>query len=316
MVSGFIIKNQTTLQQCTFGFNPKMDFVYKENGLDWGYAPASHSTYFYPSQVGVNISATNVVGREVTFTGYVHYIPTEADRSNYDKFTWDKLVESKIKEKKTILNALINPLDDLRIIVGNFYLEGRATRSVQYGNTREENNEWFCMFVLNIFCPNPMFHKVISPNTVVTGSSPGWHFPLSIPDTGFKFSTRTDYLVISVDNEGDTAVGGIITITADGEVVNPTVENIETGESFTIYKTLAKGEVVEVDTRQGETRGIKGGTDGEPTQNYFKYWDFENDWIQFGIGSVLVGYSTDNESESLLNVKIEIRPEKYGLEEQ
>ena len=315
MVSGFIIENQTTKARVTLGFNEKMDYVYKENGLDWGYAPASHSTYFYPGQVGENISMTNITGRDVTITGYVHYVPTEADRSNYDKSVWEVLVETKIKEKKAVLNSLINPVDDLRIIVGDFYLEGRATRSVQYGNTREENNELFCMFVLNIYCPNPMFHKVISPNTVVSGSSPGWHFPLSIPDTGFKFSTRTDYLVISVENEGNAAVGGIITIEAKGEVKNPTVANIETGESFTIYKTLSNGEVVEVDTRLGNTQGIKGGM-GEATENYFKYWDFENDWIQFGVGSVLVGYSTDNKSESLMNVKIEIRPEKYGLEDQ
>ena len=315
MVSGFIIENQTTKQRCTFGFNPNMDYVYKENGLDWGYAPASHSTYFYPQQVGENISVTNVTGRDITFTGYVHYIPTVADRSNYDKSTWETLVHEKIKEKKKILNALINPMDYLKITVGNFYLEGKPSRSVQYGDTRESNNEWFCMFVINIYCPNPMFHKVVAPNTIISGSSPGWHFPLSIPDTGFKFSTRVDYLVISVENEGDTSVGGIITLTAEGEVINPTIENIETGESLTVYKTMVSGEVIEIDTRQGSVRGIKGGI-GEATSNYFQYWDFENDWVQFGVGSVLVGYSADSSTESLLNVKIEIRPEKYGLEEQ
>lgn len=315
MVTGFIIENQTTKQRVTLGMNPKFDYVYKENGLDWGYAPATHSTYFYPGQVGEKISMTNITGREVMFTGYVHYIPTEGERSAYDKSTWVKLIENKIHEKKKVLNALINPNDYLRVIVGNFYIEGKPTRSVQYGNTREENNEYFCMFVINIHCPNPMFHKVVSPNTVVSGSSPGFHFPLSIPDTGYKLSTRTDYLVISVDNEGDSAVGGIITIKADGEVLNPTIENIETGESLTVYKTMRKGEVIEIDTRLGENQGIKGGQ-GEATQNYFKYWDFENDWIQFGIGSVLVGYATDNGAEALMTVTIEIRPEKFGLEEQ
>lgn len=315
MVTGFMIENQTTKERVTLGFNPKFDYVYKEDGLDWGFAPATHSTYFYPGQVGEQIAMTNVTGREVTFTGYVHYIPTEGERSAYDKSVWVKLVENKIKEKKRKLNGLINPLDYVKIIIGDFYLEGKPVRSVQYGDTREDNNEYFCMFVINIHCPNPMFHKVVPPNTVISGSSPGFHFPLSIPNTGFKLSTRTDYLVISVDNEGDSAVGGIITLKADGEVVNPTVENIETGEKFKIYKTMAKGDVIVVDTRLGANQGIKGGH-GEATENYFKYWDFENDWIQFGIGSVLVGYSTDNEAESLLTVLIEIKPEKYGLEEQ
>lgn len=315
MVTGLIVENQTTKERVTMGMNPKFDYVYKENGLDWGFAPATHSTYFYPGQVGEKINMTNITGREIMITGYVHYIPTEGERSAYNKSDWVVLIENKIHEKKKKLNGLINPLDYVRVVVGNFYLEGKPTRSVQYGATREENNEYFCMFVINIHCPNPMFHKVVDPNTVIAGSSPAFHFPLSIADTGYKLSTRIDYLVISVDNDGDAAVGGVITLKADGTVENPVVENIETGEKFKIYKTMAKGDVIVVDTRLGETQGIKGGH-GEATENYFKYWDFENDWIQFGIGSVLVGYSTDNGAETLLTVTIEIRPEKYGLEEQ
>ena len=315
MVTGFIIENQTTKKKITLGQNPKFDYVYKDDGLDWGYAPATHSTYFYPQQVGEHIAVTNITGREVTITGYVHYIPDEVDRSNYPKSSYNALIHQKILEKKEVLNSLVNPLDFLRIIIGDFYLEGKPTRSIQYGATYEENNEVFCLFVMNIYCANPMFHKVISPSTVVTGSQAGWHFPLSIPNTGFKFSTRTDYLVVSIENEGNTAVGGIITIEADGEVQNPTIEVIETGEKFTIYKTLQKGEIVQIDTRNSEERGVKGGIE-EPTDNYFKYWDIDNDWIQFGIGSSLVGYSTDNQSELLMKVTVEIRPERYAVEEQ
>lgn len=316
MVKGFIIENQTTKERVTFGQTPKYDYIYKNDGLDWGYAPATHSTYFYPEQVGEYISVTNITGREITITGYAFYVPTEVDLSNYGKFDGiPALVEREMLKKKKVLNGLINPKDFLKITIGNFYLEGKPTRSIQYGNTYQENNEFFCMFVINVYCNNPMFHKVVAPNTVVSGSSPAWHFPLEIPDTGFQFSTRTDYLVISVENEGDSTVGGIITLKADGEVKNPSVENIETGESFTIYKTMQRGDVIEVDTRAGSYRGIKGGH-GEPTENYFKYWDFDNKWLQFGIGTNLVGYSTENQSELLLTVTVDVKPEKYAVEEQ
>ena len=315
MITGFIIENETTGAKVTFGQKIGFDYIYKDDGLDWGYAPATHSTYFYPEQVGEHISVTNITGREITITGYVHYVPTEVDRSNYNKFTWDALVHEKILEKKKVLNDLINPKDFLKIIVGNFYLEGKPTRSVQYGQTYEENNELFCLFVLNIYCNNPMFHKVIAPNTVLTGSQAAWHFPLEIPDTGFQFSTRTDYLVISVENEGNSKVGGIITIKADGEVVNPRIELIDTGEGFTINKTLQRNEVVVVDTREGSYRGIMGGI-SEADENYLKYWGIENRWIQFGVGDNLVGYSTENQSELMLTVMVEIRPEKYAVEEQ
>ncbi len=315
MITGFIIENQTSKQRVTMGMNPNYDFVYKDDGLDWGYAPASHSTYFYPEQIGEKISMTNVTGRDISFTGYVHYVPSKADISNYSREALKVLVRDKIEEKKGILNSLINPVDYLKITVGEFFLEGKPTRSVQYGETVYENNEYFCLFVVNIYCPNPMFHKVTSPNTVIAGSSPSFHFPLSIPDNGYKFSTRVDYLVISCNNDGNATVGGVITITAMGTVKNPTVENIETGEKFTIHKTLSEGEIIEINTSQSEKRGIKGGI-GSPTQNYFRYWDYENDWIVFNVGDTLVGYTADDDTEGLMNVKIVISPEKYGLENQ
>lgn len=315
MISYFVLENQTTKQKVTLGQDPKYDFVYQDDGLDWGYAPATHSTYFYPGQVGVDISVTNIVGREVTFTGYVHYVPDEYDRTNFNKFAWNALVTRKIKEKKATLNTLVNPNDYIRIIVGDFYLDGKPTRSVQYGADRQSNNELFCLFVINIFCDSPMFHKVEQPKTALTGKFSLWHFPLAIPDTGFKLSTRKDYLFISVTNEGNSSVGGVITLKADGEVLNPTVEIIDTGETFTVYKTLVKNEVVEIDTREGKYRSIKGGMT-EPTNNYLQYWDYENTWIQFPVGEVLVGYSTGNDSETLLTVTIDIKPEKFALEEQ
>ena len=315
MIQGFIIENQTSKQRVTLGMNPKYDYVYKDDGLDWGYAPASHSTYSYPGQVGEKISMTNIQGRDISFTGYVHYLPSKVDVSNYSREGLQILVRDKIEEKKGVLNSLINPMDHLRIIVGDFYLEGKPNRSIQYGQTVSENNEYFCMFEISIYCENPMFHKVKSPNTVIAGSSPGFHFPLSIPDTGYFISTRIDYLIISCENEGNATVGGVITITAQGTVKNPVIENIETGEKFTIYKTLSEGEVVEINTTQGENRGIKGGVDGA-TQNYFRYWDYENDWIEFGVGNTMVGYTADDDTQVNMTVKVVIAPEKYGLEDQ
>ena len=94
MVTGFIIENQTTKERVTMGMNPKFDYVYKENGLDWGFAPATHSTYFYPGQVGEKINMTNITGREIMITGYVHYIPTEGERSAYNKSDWVVLKEN------------------------------------------------------------------------------------------------------------------------------------------------------------------------------------------------------------------------------
>ena len=314
MVSNFILENRTTQKQITFGQSDEYDYLFKSDGLDWGSVPAAHNTYNFPNQVGVSISSTKIKERDITITGYVYYLLTEDERKLLDRNMWNEYCYEKIKDKKRILSEVVNPSDYVRFIIGNYYIEGKPSSSVKFGNTEEDNNIYFCKFMIIVYCNNPMFKKNTITKTVISGSSGLFHFPLVLKKSGLPMSSRKNYLMLAVENEGNVEIGGKIIFKAKGEIVNPSVENLNTGETITINKTLQSGEIVTVNTVDGKEKGITGYLNGMTT-SYFNYWNFENSWFKFQQGTTLVGYSTENAAENLLDVSIELNPEKFNLEE-
>lgn len=312
MVSNFIIENRTTQENITFGQSDEFQYLIKE--VDWGNASASHNTYNFPNQVGVSISSTKINSRDITITGYVYYLLTKEEMTSLDRNMWEDYCYEKIKKKKKILDEIINPIDYVRVVIGNYYIEGKPSSSVKYGINEEENNIYFCKFLINIYCNNPMFKKNTVTKTVISGSSGLFHFPLVLKPSGIAMSSRKNYLILAVENEGSVAIGGKIIFKAKGEVLNPSVENLSTGEKITINKTLQEGEIVTVNTVDGKDKNITGYLNGV-TMSYFNYWNFENSWFKFGKGTTLVGYSTENATENLLDITIELNPEKYNLED-
>lgn len=315
MIPGFILQNLTTYEKVSFGQTVDDNYIYNDGDIDWGNAPADHSTYSFPNQTGSYISNTKIKERDVTISGYCFYVPTNYDIRTYGRDTINKIVYENIKEKKDLLNRIVNPNDYISIKIGNYYLFGKPNESVKYGSVESENNKYFCKFYFTLFCNNPMFIKYDNVKEFIGKSLPMFHFPLTIPTVkGIMFGRREEYSILPVENEGNTDIGAVIFLKAKGEVKNPKIENLSTNESFVIQKTMQAGEEIIVTTLNGAERGIEGVINSEHF-NYFRYWDFENDWIIFPRGTSLIAYSTDNQSENLLDVSIDIKPEMFALEE-
>ena len=148
----------------------------------------------------------------------------------------------------------------------------------------------------------------------MSGTFGGYHFPVVIPKpNGMHFGIRRSFQLVSVNNSGDVALGGIIYLRATGTVVNPSLTNVFTQESISIVKTLSYGEIVKVDT---VNRKVTGAPDGLTFENYFRYWDFSNDWFQFEIGDTLFGFAAEGETYKNLDVWVEINKSFYSMEEQ
>lgn len=314
MITSFTLENLTTHEKVTFGMDIDCDYLYPPGGIDWGSVPAEHNTYNYPNQVGVSVFSTKIKERDITVNGHVYYMLSEQERNNINRNEWTEYGYSKIKSKKEKLNGLINPSDYVRISTGGYYIEGKPNSSVKYGIEERENNEYFCNFFISIYCNNPMFKKDTITKTVISGDTSAFHFPLILPSYGIVMGTRIDYLLLAVENEGNVQIGGKIIFTARGEVKNPSIENVNTGEKITIKKTMQSGEIITVNTNEGKDRGIIGYYNGVE-RSYLQYWSFENKWLKFQKGTTLIGYSTENQSENLLDITIELNPEKFALEE-
>ena len=314
MIQEFVLKNLSTLEEVKFGQDLDCDYIYESGGLDWGDIPATHNTYNYPGQIGDSISSSKINNRDITVQAYAYYVLNEDEREEYGR-DWVSYAYAKIKEKKEVLNRLINPLDYIRITVGEYYIEGKPEATVQYGTTEDENNIFFCKFMFTIFCANPMFKKLTQTINVLSGDLGAFFFPLAIPPTGYQFGIRDDYLRLEVKNEGNSEIGGRITITAKGTVNKPTVTNQDNGQSFTINKQLVNGEQVIISTIDGPDKGVTGILNGV-VSSYLQYWMFNsNDWIKFKPGLSILVYDSQDHSPELIDIKVEINPEKFGLEE-
>lgn len=315
MISRFTIENLTTQQKATFGQEPSCDYLYKSDGLDWGTAKAKHNTYTYPGQIGVSISSTNVQERSISIVGYACYVLTQSER---ESMPYNERVEygyQKILEKKEFLSALVNPSQYVRIAIGEYYIDGKPSSSIAFGKTEDDNNQYFCRFAINIYCADPLFKKQTNVQTILSDSIPQFHFPLIFSQNhGIIMSIKREYKLIAIENNGAVPVGCTIIFEAKGRVVNPKLENIQTGESLVIDKTMVADEKIVITTVDGDNKGVKGYIN-DVEYNYFKYWNFENDWMKFPRGISLIGYSVEEGDESSLNVMIEINPMKYSLEE-
>lgn len=318
MIESFVLRNMSLNRQVTFGQEPGFDYLYKsDDGIDWGNVQAQHNTYAYPGQVGVSISSSSLKERSISIVGYAYHILSDVEKQLY--VSYKDRVEYAYKmicKKKGVLNELVNPLQIIRLKIGGYYIEGKPSSSVTYGTFESDNNKYYCKFTISLYCNNPMFKKETEVKTILSGSIPKFHFPWilsNVPKKGTVMSVRRTYQLIPVDNEGTVEVGCKIILFAKGEVSNPRINNVHTGESLAINKTMIKGEKIVINTNEGE-KEVRGVLD-DIEMNYFKYWDYENDWMKFPIGTTLVGYSVNDGMESLLDVSIELNPMKLGLEE-
>lgn len=315
MVEQFSLQNMTTQQKIHMGQDASKDYLIPEGGVDWGKVSALHNTYSYPGQAGVYISSTSLRARDVTINGYVSYVLSDTERMSISPQHWVEYAYSKILQKKHLLDSVLNPQDRVRIIVGSYYLEGKPNSSVVFGKTSEENNAYFCKFQISLYCAYPMFKKISQTVATLNGTTPSFHFPLVFPrGEGIIMSIRKNYQLIAITNDGAIPTGCVIRMKSSGEVVNPRIENVFTGEHIAINKTLSSGEELVINTNDGEEKGIFGMLNGVE-ENYFKYWTLDSSWMKIPVGTSLIGYSVESENESLLDVTVEISPARYSLEE-
>lgn len=316
MIDSFTITNIDLSKTIALSKNFGNPYVITTDGIVWNAVNAQHDTYNNVLGIGKEEVNTSLQERTVSITGNVCFTHTIKEMmSLYHVSTMDKVNYYRLKEiedaKKT-LSTVINPLSTLRISIGKYYIDGKADSSVKYSDKWKENNEILCKFMFSVTCFNPMFKMEDSISTVLSGTRAMFHFPLIIKPT--IFGVKTSYQLVSVSNESDIDVGGIITLKAQGTVKNPKLTNVYTQEKILINKTLNQGEIIKIDT---EKRIILGSTDdGTTYSNYFKYWDLLNDWLTFIIGSSIFGYSADDGTYSLLDISISLNQQFYSLEEQ
>lgn len=175
--------------------------------------------------------------------------------------------EQIIEQKKKVLSSLVNPLQDIKATVkDNYQIIIRPKNTVKYSSNYKENNEVLCKFLISGTCYSPLFESVEISESNIT------------QDT-------------TVMNYGTFETGFKLVLTAEGAVVNPKV-TMDSGEFILINKTLSNGEVITIDTQEGNQMVV--GTLNGVTNNYYRYWDFDSKWVKLKLGSNTLSLSAES----------------------
>lgn len=283
MVERIVLRRIKNQEELVLDMVSTPDYILKS--VDWGTVKGTHHSYKYVNQVGESITNTSLGTRPITIEGWI-----VAENENH------------MTSLKNKLNSFINPQEVITLFYSNYKIDFIPDETIKYSISVAENNEIFCKFQISGTAPNPLFSDVFETMSTFVETAPCFHFPLvmstNLPDKGIIFGKRTASLIVNLVNKGSIAVGMKIVFKAKGTIINPSLVNVNTQEEFTINKTLAAGEEIEVTTIIGE-KSIKGRVGNNDFTNYFMYKSIDSSWLQLDIGDNLFRYNADDGIENL-----------------
>ena len=153
------------------------------------------------------------------------------------------------------------------------------------------------LYVISLLCPDPYLYDMEYTNLTFTSVVSRFQFPHQFKAEGEEISikevTKTQ---ISIYGQSMTPLGMIFRITAEGDVVNPSIVNIMTSEEFTLGTEerpfrLVRGDVLTITTEDGR-KGVTLKRDGVET-SVNQHITEDSKFIQINYGDNYFGYKAD-----------------------
>lgn len=164
----------------------------------------------------------------------------------------------------TITLAINAPAEGNRINLYTYFKSKKSVRLYYTNDTRDVYIDGFVQKMdisffekkqvaqITVICPKPFFKA--RNNTVFDFSTVNklFEFPFAIEEAGIPFSELLLDDEKNVYNGGDVETGFIITIHAEGTVVNPAIYNTETNESYKLDINMDQGDDIIINTNKKE----------------------------------------------------------------
>lgn len=145
---------------------------------------------------------------------------------------------------------------------------------------------------ISIYCPQPYWEDAAFITQYISDILDAHRFAITWSEPlpmGVYNLTRTREIV----NNGDAAVGMIVTITAQGDVVNPALYNNLTGEHIGIIDALEAGDEIVINTIRGQKAITKNG------ENVLSKLRAGSAWLQLDVGSNILLVDADSGADSM-----------------
>lgn len=165
-------------------------------------------------------------------------------------------------------------------------------------------------FFVSLLCPSPFFEALAEVRAELARWTPLIHFVLEIPDGGIEFGSRQPSQIITVENPGDVSCGCRIVFRALGEVENPELMDVSTGEYVRLNTVLTAGEEIRVYTHFAGKRVVRVQSGEEVS--VFSLLDTGSTFLQLSPGTTTLRYDAAAGKE-LLEVSLYYRPQYLGV---
>lgn len=151
---------------------------------------------------------------------------------------------------------------------------------------------------ITVRCPDPYFNDDKTTMQEMSNILALFEFPFDIEETDPVEMSRIELgREQNISNRSDVPIGMKIRIYASGNVVNPQIYNVRTGEFLKILDTMITGDVIEISTMKGSKSAIRY-REGVKT-SMIGYFAEGSVWLQLLPGENVMSMYADVGAENL-----------------
>lgn len=211
-----------------------------------------------------------------------------------------------VDDQEDMLIGFFTPLSSGKLTVNKGGRQRYINFELSSFQVKRENYYHRLGFQIILLCPDPFFKSIDAFSQNMASRIPLVRAAFFIPPSGHVSSIKRFTQEAHILNNGHKPTGLNIEMIAGGDVENPKLTNLTTGEYIRINVTLKKGDVLLVNTVQGETDITLNG------EKITHLKDRGSRYFQMVVGDNILRYDADRGYVNL-NVYPRYREEWLGI---
>ena len=213
------------------------------------------------------------------------------------------------------LVKFFNPKYPTTLTINYCYSQGRIQCEIESFNFEEQATLWDTLIGgLTLICPDPYWQALDDFGKNIASTNAQFAWPLAFAKTigehneiGKIFSYKEFSKQVVLSNDGDVETGIVIQFLAKkGEVKNPKIIKVSTGEFIEVFCDMKKDDVVEINTNKNKKSVTHNGNRISKDINKL------STYFQLDVGDNIISYEAQ-ENDTNLEVRLYYTPKSLGI---
>ena len=172
------------------------------------------------------------------------------------------------------------------------------------------NNGYIKLVNISLNCPDPFFQETRETKVNIAYWQGFIEFPLELPVEPFEMTTKIQNLIVNLQNDSNIDLGMTIQFIANGNLINPSLFNVNTRVFFKVNTAMITGDVITITTHYKNKKVYLTRNGLESDITYLM--DYESTWLKVYDGDNLYRYDAD-EGIDHLDANIYYRKLRLGV---